>query len=141
MITMLEYWIRGFDLDGFRCDTASIMVPTSFWEEALATALTKIKPDIMMLAEADKPELLTNAFDIDYAWPMMNMVRKVLSDSAPASEIQHTWKKRSALSSRLVASGHVRQSRRAARSGLLWHVRRARGFSIDVHTRRCSIAL
>ena len=89
MITMLEYWIRGFDLDGFRCDTAS-MVPTSFWEEA-RTALTKIKPDIMMLAEADKPELLTNAFDIDYAWPMMNMVRKVLSDSAPASEIQHTW--------------------------------------------------
>jgi cyclomaltodextrinase len=89
MITMLEYWIRDFDLDGFRCDTAS-MVPTSFWEEA-RTALAKIKPDIVMLAEADKPELLTNAFDIDYAWPMMNTVRRVLGESAPASEIERTW--------------------------------------------------
>jgi glycosidase len=89
MITMLGYWIKSFDLDGFRCDTAS-MVPTSFWEEARVT-LTKIKPDIMMLAEADKPELLTNAFDIDYAWPMMNTVRKVLGGSAPASELQRTW--------------------------------------------------
>jgi glycosidase len=89
MITMLGYWIKTFDLDGFRCDTAS-MVPTSFWEEA-RIALTKIKPDIMMLAEADKPELLTNAFDIDYAWPMMNTVRNVLSGTAPASQIQRTW--------------------------------------------------
>lgn len=89
MITMLEYWIKEFDVDGFRCDTAA-MVPTSFWEEA-RIALTKTKPDIMMLAEADKPELLTNAFDIDYAWPLLNTVRNVLGKSAPASEIQRTW--------------------------------------------------
>jgi glycosidase len=89
LITMLGYWIKEFDLDGFRCDTAS-MVPTSFWEEARA-ALSKTKPDIMMLAEADKPELLTNAFDIDYEWPLMNTLRKVLEKSAPASEVQRTW--------------------------------------------------
>ncbi len=91
MVAMLEYWIKEFDLDGFRCDTAS-MVPTRFWEEA-RTALTKTKPDIMMLAEADKPELLTNAFDIDYAWPLLNSLRNVLGKSAPASEIQRTWEK------------------------------------------------
>jgi cyclomaltodextrinase / maltogenic alpha-amylase / neopullulanase len=89
LITMLRYWVREFDIDGFRCDTAS-MVPTSFWDEA-RTALAKTKPDIMMLAEADKPELLTNAFDIDYEWPLMNTLRKVLEKSAPASEIQRTW--------------------------------------------------
>jgi glycosidase len=91
LITMLQYWLTEFDLDGFRCDTAS-MVPTSFWEAARA-ALAKTKPDIMMLAESDKPELLTNAFDIDYAWPLMNTVRGVLGGSAPASEIQRTWDK------------------------------------------------
>src|SRR5208282_4387380 len=48
---------------------------------------------IMMLAEADKPELLTNAFDIDYAWPLLNSLRDVLGKSAPASEIQRTWEK------------------------------------------------
>ncbi|MGA2244164.1 MAG: alpha-amylase family glycosyl hydrolase [Verrucomicrobiota bacterium] len=91
LIAMLEYWVKEFDLDGFRCDTAS-MVPTSFWEDARA-ALAKIKPDITMLAEADKPELLTNAFDIDYAWPLLNTVRNVLGGSAPASDIQRTWEK------------------------------------------------
>jgi hypothetical protein len=25
-----------------------------------------------MLAEASKPELLTNAFDIDYSWPLLS---------------------------------------------------------------------
>jgi len=89
MIAMLDHWIKEFDLDGFRCDTAS-MVPTRFWEEARA-ALEKTKPDIMMLAEADKPELLTNAFDIDYAWPLLNTVRNVLGAGAPASDIQRAW--------------------------------------------------
>ena len=89
LVAMMKYWIKEVDLDGYRCDTASL-VPTSFWEEARA-ALAQIKPDIIMLAEADKPELLTNAFDIDYAWPLLNTLRKVLGQSAPASEIQRTW--------------------------------------------------
>jgi glycosidase len=88
---MLKYWVQEADLDGYRCDTAS-MVPTSFWEQARAE-LTKTKPDIMMLAEADKPQLLTNAFDIDYAWPLLNKVRDVLGKSAPASEIRDTWQR------------------------------------------------
>ena len=91
LIAMLKYWIQEADLDGYRCDTAS-MVPTSFWEQARAE-LAKTKPDIMMLAEADKPQLLTNAFDIDYAWPLLNKVRDVLGKSAPASEIRDTWQR------------------------------------------------
>ena len=37
MIGMLKHWIdpNTFDLDGFRCDVAS-MVPTRFWEQARA---------------------------------------------------------------------------------------------------------
>ena len=89
LIGVLTYWIKETDLDGYRCDTAS-MIPTSFWNEARA-ALAKTKADLIMLAEADKPELLTNAFDIDYAWPLLNTVRNVLGNSAPASEIQRTW--------------------------------------------------
>src|ERR1035437_6141853 len=66
MIAMLKHWIdpARAGLDGYRCDVAA-EVPTSFWEEARAE-LTKVKPDIIMLAEASKPELLTNAFDLDY---------------------------------------------------------------------------
>jgi glycosidase len=89
MIDMLKYWITEADVDGFRCDVA-YMVPTDFWEQVRAE-LTKVKPDIMMLAEASKPELLTNAFDIDYSWPLLATLNKVLIHSAPASDIRKCW--------------------------------------------------
>jgi glycosidase len=89
MLDMLAYWLREFDLDGFRCDVAS-EVPTAFWEEA-RTELEKIKPGFFFLAEASKPELLTKAFDADYAWPMLATLNKVLQEGAPATEIQRNW--------------------------------------------------
>jgi cyclomaltodextrinase / maltogenic alpha-amylase / neopullulanase len=88
MIDMLVYWIREFDLDGFRCDAAG-EVPTDFWEQARA-ALEKVKPDIMMLAEADKPELLRSAFDIDYSWPLMHTLNDVIMAGEPATAIRAT---------------------------------------------------
>jgi glycosidase len=90
MVDMLKYWLREFDLDGFRCDVAA-EVPTGFWEEARAE-LEKVKPGIFLLAEASKPELMTKAFDADYAWPMLGTLNKVLQDGAPASEFQRTWR-------------------------------------------------
>jgi len=91
MLAMLKHWIdpAGFDLDGFRCDVA-YMVPTSFWEHARAE-LTSVKPDIMMLAEATKPELLINAFDIDYSWPLHGALNNVLLNGAPASELRRSF--------------------------------------------------
>jgi cyclomaltodextrinase / maltogenic alpha-amylase / neopullulanase len=91
MIAMLKHWIdpSTFDLDGFRCDVA-FEVPTSFWEEARAE-LTKVKPDIMWLAEASKPELLTNAFDADYSWPLHSALNDVLLRGAPATELKRSW--------------------------------------------------
>lgn len=91
MIAMLKHWIdpATFDLDGFRCDVAS-MVPTHFWEQARAE-LEKVKPDLMMLAEASKPDLLVKAFDIDYAWPLHGTLNEVLLNGAPASEFKRSW--------------------------------------------------
>ncbi len=65
MIGELEFWVREVDIDGFRCDVAG-MLPTEFWDQA-RIALDEIKP-VFMLAEAEKPELLVNAFDMDYGW-------------------------------------------------------------------------
>jgi cyclomaltodextrinase len=89
MIAMLKYWVREFDLDGFRCDVAG-MVPTDFWEQAHAE-LEKVKPDILMLAEASKPELLVKAFDMDYSWPLHATLNKVFLEGAPASELRRSW--------------------------------------------------
>jgi glycosidase len=91
MIAMLKHWIdpAGFNLDGFRCDVAA-EVPTSFWEEARAE-LTAVKPDIVMLAEASKPELLVKAFDLDYSWPLHSTLNDVLLRGAPASVFKRSW--------------------------------------------------
>jgi glycosidase len=89
MITMLKHWITEFDLDGFRCDVAH-MVPTDFWEQARAE-LEKIRPDIMLLAEASKPDLLVKAFDADYSWPLHAALNRVLLESQPAWNLKNSW--------------------------------------------------
>src|ERR1043166_3981061 len=89
MTDMLKYWIRDFDLDGFRCDVAG-EVPTDFWENARAE-LDKIKPDIFMLAEAHKPDLEVKAFELDYSWPLHSTLTDVLQGRAPASDLRKSW--------------------------------------------------
>jgi glycosidase len=89
MIGMLRHYVTVFDVDGFRCDVAA-MVPTDFWEQARA-ALDKIKPGLLLLAEADKPELLVKAFDMDYAWPFHAALNRVLLEGAPAGDLRRSW--------------------------------------------------
>ena len=91
MTDMLKYWIREFDLDGFRCDVAE-EVPTDFWEDARAE-LDKIKPDIVMLAEGHKPELLLKAFDFDYSWPLHSALTNVLQGRGSAADLRSEWEK------------------------------------------------
>jgi glycosidase len=89
MISMLKYWIKECDVDGFRCDAAP-MVPKDFWEQARAE-LSAIKPDIMMLDEGEQPDLLTNAFDVDYSWKLLWTMNDVISHGAPASNLRRSW--------------------------------------------------
>ncbi len=72
MIDALEYWVREFGVDGYRCDVAW-GVPVDFWNDATA-ALQKIKP-VYMLAEADgNPALLQDAFLSDYGWKFKDLL-------------------------------------------------------------------
>ncbi len=89
MIGMLKHYVTECDVDGFRCDVAA-MVPTDFWEQARAE-LEKVKPDLIMLAEASKPELLVRAFDVDYAWPLHAALNKVFLEGTPATELKTSW--------------------------------------------------
>jgi len=91
MTDMLKYWIQEFDLDGFRCDVAE-EVPTDFWENARAE-LDKIKPDIVMLAEGHKAELLLKAFDFDYSWPLHSALTNVIHGRVGASDLHAEWDK------------------------------------------------
>ena len=91
MTNVMRYWLRDFGVDGFRCDVAG-EVPTDFWETA-RVALEKEKADIVMLAEAHKPELQVKAFDLDYSWPLHSALTNVLQGHAPATELRKEWEK------------------------------------------------
>ncbi len=88
MINVLLYWVKEFKVDGYRCDAAG-EVPTSFWEQA-RVALDQVNPNLLMLAEASKPELERNAFSLDYDWPLLFKLDEVLMKGAPASDLQQT---------------------------------------------------
>ncbi len=94
IIDMLKSWIRDYDLDGFRCDVA-LFIPTDFWDAARAE-VDKIKPNTIWLAEAEKPDLLVKAFDVDYAWNMHGTLTEVLQGSRPASALRKVWEEQAA---------------------------------------------
>ena len=89
MTDMLLYWVKDFHVDGYRCDAAA-EVPTEFWENA-RRELERVNPDILMLAEASKPELLRSAFDLDYSWPMMRALNQVIEHGSPARVVEETF--------------------------------------------------
>lgn len=74
MTEALKFWIREYDLDGYRCDIASF-VPIDFWENA-RKELDAIKP-VFMLAEAEDRELHRKAFDATYNWTLWNILHQL----------------------------------------------------------------
>jgi glycosidase len=68
MINAMQYWVGEFDIDGFRCDMASLM-PVDFWEEARRQC-DALKP-LFWLAETDE-ETFPDVFDCIYTWGWMH---------------------------------------------------------------------
>ncbi len=73
MIDAMEYWVRDFNIDGYRCDVAG-MVPLDFWKDARKN-LDEIKP-VFMLAEDEGPQM-HEAFDMTYAWSYAHIIREI----------------------------------------------------------------
>lgn len=84
MIDAMKYWVKNFDIDGYRCD-AVVFIPVDFWEQAIpqVNAVRKIS----WLAEGDKPEYMT-VFDYDYAWDFSNKLNAFGTGSDVSGLIQ-----------------------------------------------------
>ena len=80
----LEFWVKKADIDGYRCDVAD-MVPVDFWDEA-RRRLDIIKP-VFMLAEAENPALLDDAFDMDYAWNFHRLSNEIAKGAKDCNDI------------------------------------------------------
>lgn len=93
MTQAMLFWLRETDIDGFRCDVASL-VPTPFWEQA-RVQLEQIKP-VFMLAESDAPELHRKAFDMTYDWDLYDSLRKIAKGQGGAADLKAWWARRQA---------------------------------------------
>lgn len=71
MIEAAVYWVRAFDVDGFRVDAAwgPRQRAPEFWPR-WSRELKRIKPDLLLLAEASArdPYYFTHGFDAAYDW-------------------------------------------------------------------------
>ncbi|MEF9923969.1 MAG: alpha-amylase family glycosyl hydrolase [Muribaculaceae bacterium] len=74
MVDALKFWVKDVDIDGYRCDVAS-EVPTDFWNN-VRPALDSIKP-VFMLAESPAADLVKKAFDMNYNWPMKDLMNEI----------------------------------------------------------------
>lgn len=93
MWSVLEYWVRECDIDGYRMDVAEL-VPNDFWEEALRR-LQRIKPDVLMLAEGENPRLHLKGFHLTYAWNVRRTLYRIIKEQAPAEDLYETLKRES----------------------------------------------
>lgn len=84
MVDAMKYWVQEFNIDGFRCDVAG-EVPTDFWNDA-RKELESIKP-LFMLAEAEKPDLMNHAFNMDYSWELMHLMNSVAKGEKNANDV------------------------------------------------------
>ena len=89
LLANMEYFIREFDVDGYRCDVAG-EVPIDFWEEG-RRRIEAVKPDVMMLAESMKPEEQRYAFDLNYFFGWGRFY-EVFAENLPAAKMMEIWK-------------------------------------------------
>ena len=71
MTEAFSYWIREFDVDGFRVDAAwGIKRRRPDYWSGWRDELKRIKPDLLLLAEATArdPYYFRNGFDVGYDW-------------------------------------------------------------------------
>lgn len=85
MIDAMKFWVREFNLDGFRCDVAEL-VPAAFWQRAISE-LRQEKQPLLMLAEGHEDWLYEVGFDLTYDWPLYKAMIAVFRDDAPADTL------------------------------------------------------
>ncbi len=85
MTEALKYWVRDFDIDGYRCDVAG-MVPTDFWDNA-RRELDEIKPVFMLAEDEDNADLLRAAFDMNYSWKLHHLMNDIAQGKKKANDI------------------------------------------------------
>ncbi|NBV66180.1 MAG: alpha-amylase [Actinobacteria bacterium] len=86
MIDAMAYWVKTFDIDGFRADVAA-GVPTDFWKQA-NTQLQAIKPLFMLAEDQSVQSLLDDAFIANYNWELKDLVKAIADGNKGRADLE-----------------------------------------------------
>lgn len=89
MIDSMAYWVREYNINGFRCDYAA-GVPAEFWDEA-SRQLRDIDPELFLLAESFQGDLNLNAFHASYGWERHHAFNDIAQGKATASHLDDVF--------------------------------------------------
>lgn len=85
MINCMLYWVKEFNIDGFRCDMAHLM-PLDFWKKARTQSEQGKK--LFWLGECELPEY-NQVFDVTYAWQWMHETENVAKGTATLNNVRN----------------------------------------------------
>ena len=83
LIGAMLYWVRTFNIDGFRCDMAHL-VPLDFWRAARKA--TETIKTLFWLAETEQVNY-HEVFDASYAWSWMHTTEKIAQGQEGVNEL------------------------------------------------------
>ena len=98
MIDEMQYWLREYNLDGFRVDAAGF-VPYDFWREAVPALRAAVPRRILLLAEWGDAEMNRAGLRPD-VWVGVVQPLKAVWDGAPAAHLHAAGPGRPGLDSR-----------------------------------------
>ncbi|MDV6011689.1 alpha-amylase [Haloechinothrix sp. LS1_15] len=86
LIDAMRYWVREFDIDGYRVDFVG-GVPDDFSRQA-RKALDRIKPVFMLAEDEQKTHLLKRDYHANYAWWLFHTMTQVAGGEASAGDVR-----------------------------------------------------
>lgn len=90
MAEAMIYWLKETDIDGFRCDMASLL-PVDFWK-FIRIELENIRP-VFMLAESEDPFLHHYAFNATYCWELHHIINDIAQGKTSVETIEKYFKR------------------------------------------------
>jgi glycosidase len=87
MIETMQYWLREYNLDGFRVDVAGF-VPYDFWREAVPALRASVPRRILLLAEWGDLEMHRVGYDLTYGWDGYSRLKAVWRGDSAATFVR-----------------------------------------------------
>jgi alpha-amylase len=85
MIGAMQFWLKDFDIDGFRVDMAGL-VPNDFWAMA-RPSLDSVKQVFMLAEWQDEPGHFNSCFSANYGWKWKDVTKDIANGRQTAQSL------------------------------------------------------